>query len=87
LRRGAFWEPFVENMRFLGELRQSGVFETLRFSFTYQKGIFREMPLFVDWTQSIDPGRHVLLERLDNWGPSTPTCFAIWRCTLLGTRC
>jgi sulfatase maturation enzyme AslB (radical SAM superfamily) len=75
LRRGAFWEPFVENMRFLGELRQSGVFETLKFSFTYQKDNYREMPLFVDWTQSIDPGRHVLFERLDNWGSFDPEVF------------
>jgi hypothetical protein len=75
LRRGAFWEPFVENMRFLGELRQSGAFDILKFSFTYQKDNFREMPLFVDWTQSIDPGRHVLFERLDNWGSFDPDVF------------
>ncbi len=75
LRRGAFWEPFVENMKFLGQLRQSGAFEVLKFSFTYQKDNFREMPLFVDWTQSIDPGRHVLFERLDNWGSFDPDVF------------
>jgi hypothetical protein len=75
LRRGAFWEPFVENMRFLGELRQRGVFEWLKFSFTYQKDNFREMALFVDWTKSIDPGSHVLFERLDNWGAFAPEVF------------
>ena len=75
LRRGAFWEPFVENMRFLGELRQSGAFQWLKFSFTYQKSNFREMPLFVDWTDSIDPNRIVLFERLDNWGVFDPDVF------------
>lgn len=75
LRRGAFWEPFVENMRFLGELRQKGVFDILKFSLTYQKDNFREMPLFIDWTKSIDPGSHVLFERLDNWGAFAPEVF------------
>ena len=62
-------------MRFLGELRQSGAFQWLKFSFTYQKSNFREMPLFVDWTDSIDPNRIVLFERLDNWGVFDPDVF------------
>jgi hypothetical protein len=72
LRRGATWEIFIENMRFLGDLRQSGVLQALIFSFTYQKTNFREMPLFVDWTRGFDPNRHVVFERLDNWGAFSP---------------
>jgi hypothetical protein len=68
LRRGANWETFLENMHFLGELRRSGGFGELHFSFTYQKDNFREMPKFVDVTHSIDPGSVVIFEKLENWG-------------------
>jgi uncharacterized Fe-S cluster-containing radical SAM superfamily protein len=72
LRRGANWETFIENMRFLAELRESGAFLQIHFSFTYQKDNFREMPLFVDVTHDIDPHRLVIFEKLDNWGAFTP---------------
>lgn len=68
LRRLAVWEPFIDNMRFLAELRQNGVISDLMFSFTYQKDNFREMPLFVDVTRDIDPGSIVIFEKLENWG-------------------
>jgi sulfatase maturation enzyme AslB (radical SAM superfamily) len=68
LRRGAHWETFIENMRFLGELRRSGAIDALMFSFTYQRDNFREMSLFVDVTHDIDPGRIVIFEKLENWG-------------------
>jgi sulfatase maturation enzyme AslB (radical SAM superfamily) len=68
LRRGARWEPFIENMRFLANLRQSNVIGLLQFSLTYQLDNFREMPAFVDLCRSLDPAAVVIFEKLENWG-------------------
>jgi hypothetical protein len=68
LRRGAEWEPFLDNMKFLAELRKSGAVKSLLFSFTYQIANFSEMPLFVELTRDIDPQRIVIFEKLENWG-------------------
>ena len=75
LRRGAEWEPFLDNMRFLAELRKSGAIKSLLFSFTYQLDNFREMPLFVDLTHDIDPMRTVIFEKLENWGTFQPEAY------------
>lgn len=68
LRRLGKWEIFLENMRFLADLRKSGAVKSLRFSFTYQEANFREMPLFVDLTHDIDPKSIAIFEKLENWG-------------------
>src|SRR5262249_28589796 len=52
LRRLGRYEPFLENMRFLRQLRRSGIIPQLKFSFTYQVDNFREMPEFVDFCES-----------------------------------
>jgi len=75
LRRGAEWEPFLDNMRFLAELRKNGAIKSLLFSFTYQLDNFREMPLFVDLTRDIDPMRTVIFEKLENWGTFQPEAY------------
>jgi MoaA/NifB/PqqE/SkfB family radical SAM enzyme len=71
LRRGARWEPFLENMRFLSNLRESNAINLLQFSFTYQLENFREMPAFVDLCRSLDPSSRVVFEKLENWGTFT----------------
>ena len=71
LRRGARWEPFLENMRFLASLRQSNTIDLLQFSFTYQLENFREMPAFVGLCRSLDASSRVVFEKLENWGTFT----------------
>jgi hypothetical protein len=68
LRRGARWEPFVENMKFLASLRQNRIISLLQFAMTYQLDNFREMPAFVDICRSFDPVSLVNFEKLENWG-------------------
>jgi hypothetical protein len=72
LRRGARWEPFLENMRFLARLRQDNVFRLLQFSMTYQLDNFREMPAFVDFCASLDPLSRVVFEKLENLATFAP---------------
>ena len=76
LRRGARWEPFLDNMRFLASLRQSGAIKLLQFSLTYQLDNFREMPAFVDLCRSLDPMAQVIFEKLENWGTFKPEEYA-----------
>jgi hypothetical protein len=71
LRRGARWEPFIQNMRFLASLCERDVINLLQFSFTYQLDNFREMPAFVDMCQSLCPSARVVFEKLENWGTFT----------------
>jgi hypothetical protein len=54
LRRLGRYEPFLENMRFLRQLRRSGIIPELKFSFTYQLDSFREIPEFVDFRESMN---------------------------------
>ena len=65
LRRLGRHEPFVENMRFLGRLRATGIVPQLKFSFTYQLDNFREMPEFVDFCASMNCD-FAIFERLQN---------------------
>ena len=76
LRRGARWEPFIENMRFLASLRESNVVNLLQFSMTYQVDNFREMPDFVDLCRALDPASRVVFEKLENWGTFTTEGYA-----------
>jgi hypothetical protein len=76
LRRGARWEPFLDNMRFLAGLRAGGVINLLQFSMTYQCENFREMPDFVDLFRSLDPAARIIFEKLENWGTFTPAAYA-----------
>jgi hypothetical protein len=75
LRRGAQWEPFLENMHFLAELHRTGAIKNLMFSFTYQAANFNEMAAFVDLTQSIDPASKIIFEKLENWGTFDPAIY------------
>jgi MoaA/NifB/PqqE/SkfB family radical SAM enzyme len=65
LRRLGRYEPFLENMRFLRQLRRSGIIPELKFSFTYQVDNFREMPEFVDFCESMNCD-FAIFERLQN---------------------
>jgi len=65
LRRLGRYEPFIENMRFLSQLRASGTIPQLKFSFTYQLDNFREMPEFVEFCASMNADFSIF-ERLQN---------------------
>lgn len=65
LRRLGKYEPFVENMRFLSQLRTSGIIPELKFSFTYQLDNFREMPAFVQFCEEMHAD-YAIFERLQN---------------------
>jgi hypothetical protein len=67
LRRLGKYETFIDNMRFVGGLRQDGKIGMLMFSFTYQLDNFREMPDFIAFTKSMH-GDFALFERLQNLG-------------------
>jgi hypothetical protein len=53
LRRGAHWESFLENLKFIGAMRRRGGIELLMLAFTYQLRNFREMPAFVGFAESV----------------------------------
>jgi Iron-sulfur cluster-binding domain len=53
LRRGARWESFLENLKFIGTMRRRGGIELLMLAFTYQLRNFREMPAFVGFAESV----------------------------------
>ncbi len=53
LRRGARWESFLANLKFIGAMRRGGGIESLMLAFTYQLRNFREMPAFVGLAQSV----------------------------------
>src|SRR5262249_49980199 len=65
LRRLGKFEIFVENMRFLSRLRESGGIPQLKFSFTYQVDNFREMPEFLDFCAEMNAD-YAIFERLQN---------------------
>ena len=70
LRRPAKYDKFLENVRFLSQLRTNGTIEQLKFSFTYQRDNFREMREFVRFCQSMNAD-FVIFERLQNLGTFT----------------
>jgi hypothetical protein len=65
LRRLGKYDVFVNNMRFLRELRVNGTFRQLKFSFTYQLDNFREMKAFVDFCDEMCAD-FAIFERLQN---------------------
>lgn len=65
LRRLGKYDIFCENMRFLRELRVSGVCPQLAFSFTYQLDNFREMKAFVEFCDEMRAD-FAIFERLQN---------------------
>jgi len=65
LRRLGKYEPFIENMRFLRQLRTSNVIQELKFSFTYQLDNFREMRDFVAFCDEMNAD-FAVFERLQN---------------------
>ena len=65
LRRLGKYDVFVDNMRFLRELRVSGVIAQLKFSFTYQLENFREMKAFVGFCEEM-AADCAIFERLQN---------------------
>jgi hypothetical protein len=65
LRRLGNYDAFCENMRFLSELRTSGVIRELKFSFTYQLDNFREMRTFIDFCAGMRADL-TIFERLQN---------------------
>ncbi|MFN0313593.1 MAG: hypothetical protein ACKVQA_00950 [Burkholderiales bacterium] len=70
LRRLAVWEPFIENMKFLRDLRLAGRIKSLRYSFTYQRDNFREMEDFVLFAREMGCD-DVIFEKLQNMGAYT----------------
>jgi MoaA/NifB/PqqE/SkfB family radical SAM enzyme len=65
LRRLGDWEDFIQNMNFLSQLRQTGIFREFKFSFTYQLENFREMPAFIEFCESLGVDL-TIFERLQN---------------------
>jgi hypothetical protein len=65
LRRLGKYDVLVRNMRFLRELRDTGVVPQLKFSFTYQLDNFREMRAFVDFCEEMHAD-FAIFERLQN---------------------
>jgi hypothetical protein len=65
IRRLGKYDVFLKNMRFLRELRVSGVLPQLKFSFTYQLDNFREMKAFVDFCDEMCAD-YAIFERLQN---------------------
>jgi hypothetical protein len=53
LRRGARWESFLANLKFIGAMRRRGGIELFMLAFTYQLRNFREMPAFVGFAESV----------------------------------
>lgn len=65
LRRLGKYDVFVENMRFLRELRNRSILPQLKFSFTYQLDNFREMRAFVAFCDEM-LADYAIFERLQN---------------------
>jgi Iron-sulfur cluster-binding domain len=65
LRRLGKYDVFCRNMRFLRDLRRSGVIPQLKFSFTYQLDNFREMEAFVEFCDEM-AADYAIFERLQN---------------------
>jgi hypothetical protein len=65
LRRLGKYDVFVQNMRFLRELRDVGTAPELKFSFTYQLDNFREMKAFVGFCEEMHAD-YAIFERLHN---------------------
>jgi MoaA/NifB/PqqE/SkfB family radical SAM enzyme len=72
LRRGGRWEIFYENLQFLADMRDRGIYKDFWLSFTYQIENFREMPAFVDMCRDLSPDACPLFEKLENWGTFDP---------------
>ncbi len=53
LRRGAKWDRFFENLKFLGRLKACNQIGSFHMSFTYQVANFREMKAFVALVESV----------------------------------
>jgi hypothetical protein len=53
IRRGGKWSSFLENLRYVGRLRQAGQLPELYLAFTYQVGNFREMKDFVRLAEQV----------------------------------
>jgi hypothetical protein len=65
LRRGAKYQTFLENLRFLSGLRVRGIIPQLALSFTYQVDNFREMVDFLAFRDEMKAD-YVMFERLLN---------------------
>ncbi len=52
-RRGGNWDMLIENIQFLSERRQEGLFKLLRLDFVVQLDNYREMPAFVKLAKSL----------------------------------
>jgi hypothetical protein len=70
LRRLGQHDIFVRNMGFLSGLRAKGTIPELKFSFTYQRDNFLEMPDFVAFCREMNCD-FVIFERLQNLGAFT----------------
>jgi Iron-sulfur cluster-binding domain len=53
LRRGGRWERFVENLRFIAQMRRRGEIDCFMLAFTYQLRNFREMPDVVSFARDL----------------------------------
>jgi sulfatase maturation enzyme AslB (radical SAM superfamily) len=53
VRRGGKWERFVDNLGFIGKLRQRREVHFFLMSFAYQLANFREIPAFVSFAKEV----------------------------------
>lgn len=83
-RRGGRWSLVIDNVRFLGELRQQGYFTNLRLDFVVQQRNFREMPAFASLAKSIPGVDQASFSLITDWGSYSKEEFpkhAVWKTT------
>ena len=73
LRRGAKWDRFFENLKFLGRLRASNEIGALQLAFTYQVANFREMKDFVALVEFVGADRALFELLYPNMSAMTET--------------
>lgn len=70
IRRGGDFEKLKKNMEFASALRKSGELSYFRINFVVQKRNYLEMPLFVEWGESLGCDE-VFFTKILNWGTYT----------------
>jgi organic radical activating enzyme len=67
IRRGSDWEIVHKNLKFIGELRKSGAFDSYVICFVVQNGNYHEMGDAVDVAKEVGADQ-IFFDRMSNWG-------------------
>ncbi len=70
LRRGIHFERWMENMKYIGEMRNEGKIKDFAFNFVVQRENYREMPDFVKICIGFHAD-HIKFGKIFNWGTYT----------------